>query len=35
MSYHNSPNLLVMAGPRMSVVFEPVLTGAGRDGHLL
>lgn len=35
MSYHNCPILLVMAGPRMTVVSEPELTGAGRDGHLL
>ena len=35
MSYHNSPILLVIAGLRMTVVFEPVLTGAGRDDRLL
>jgi len=35
MSYHNCPILLVMAGPRMAVVFEPVLTGAGCDGRLI
>jgi hypothetical protein len=35
MSYQSCPILPVMAGPRMAVVVEPVLTGAGRDGRLL